>query len=71
MPIGFDVRPSLPEAAIIEALGHPGLELLRIIPVEENDRKGQGLTVEAIPLDVFRPLTRAGLRLALVGISSS
>jgi MoxR-vWA-beta-propeller ternary system domain bpX2 len=67
VPIGFEVRPTLPEATIIEALGTPGRELLRIIP----DDDGEGLAVEAIPLDAFRPLTRAGVRLALVGALTS
>jgi hypothetical protein len=62
VPIGFEVRPSLPEATIIEALGSLGRELLRIIP----DSDGQGFAVEAIPFDIFHPLTRAGVRLALV-----
>jgi MoxR-vWA-beta-propeller ternary system domain bpX2 len=67
VPIGFEVRPSLPESTILEALGNPGRELLRIT----SDRDGQGLEVEAIPLDSFRPLTRAGIRLALAGASHS
>jgi hypothetical protein len=69
VPIGFEVRPRLPEATIIEALGSLGRELLRIIPGGDGD--GQGFAVEAIPFDTFRPLSRAGVRLALVGASPS
>jgi MoxR-vWA-beta-propeller ternary system domain bpX2 len=69
VPIGYQVRPCLPETTIIEALGSLGRELLRIIPDGAGD--GQGLSVEAIPFDIFRPLSRAGVRLALVGASTS
>ena len=71
VPIGFEVRPILPEATTIEALGNPGRELLRIIPDGPSGGDGRGLAVEAIPLEAFRPLTRAGVRLAQVGASPS
>ena len=63
VPIGFEIRPSLPESTILEAIGNPGRELLRVI----SDREDYDLAVEPIPLDTFRPLTRAGVRLALAG----
>jgi hypothetical protein len=59
VPIGFEPRPSLPEEALVEALGASGQQVLRLIP--EGDR----LVVEAIPRESFRPLSRAGVRLAL------
>ncbi len=64
VPIGFEVRPALPEATILEALGDPTRELFRVVA---GDGPGLKLEVEAVPLEVFRPLTRAGVRLALVG----
>jgi MoxR-vWA-beta-propeller ternary system domain bpX2 len=63
VPIGFQVRPNLPEAAIIESLGGSGLELFRFV-------EGEKAAVELIPLDAFRPLSRAGARLALRARSS-
>ena len=66
VPIGYEVRPNLPEASLIEALGDPTREVLRVVP----DEGGDGFEVEAIPLDAFRPLTRAGIRLAAVGAPS-
>jgi hypothetical protein len=70
VPIGFEVRPSLPEATLLEALGDSDSEILRVVP---DDREGDSpeFAVEAIPLGAFRRLTRAGVRLALVGASSS
>lgn len=59
VPIGFEPRPGLPEEALTEALGASSWEILRLIP------EGDGLVVEAIPLEAFRPLSRAGVRLAL------
>ena len=64
VPIGFEVRPALPEATILEALGDPSRELFRVVA---SDGPGLELEVEAVPLEVFRSLTRAGVRLALVG----
>ncbi len=59
VPIGFEPRPSLPESALLEALGASGGEILRLVP--EGDRPA----VEVIPASAFRPLSRAGIRLAL------
>jgi hypothetical protein len=59
VPIGFRPRPGLPEEALVEALGASDRELLRLVPV------GDRLAVEAIPLDAFVPLSRAGVRLAM------
>ena len=70
VPIGFEVRPSLPEAILIEALGRPGREVLRVIPETVGDGESR-FAVEAIPLEVFRPLSRAGVRLAMVGATAS
>ena len=64
VPIGFETRPSLPESALLEALGASGEEVLRLVP------DGERLEVEVIPLAAFRPLSRAGIRLALGGLSS-
>jgi MoxR-vWA-beta-propeller ternary system domain bpX2 len=61
VPIGFQPRPCLPEEAILEALGASGEEIFRLVPGTTGD---EGLTVEAIPLGAFRPLSRAGVRLA-------
>jgi hypothetical protein len=73
VPIGFEVRPSLPESTLIEAFGDAGRDLLRVVPEEGGAPEIDGLSVvvEAIPLEAFRPLTRAGVRLAMVGISTS
>ena len=72
VPIGFEVRPSLPESTLIEAFGDPSRELFRVVPEEKTEKgDGDGVMVEAIPIEAFRPLTRAGVRLALVGISTS
>lgn len=70
VPLGFEVRPTLPEATLLEALGNPGRELLRIVPdgPVRADSDGLPLAVEAIPIEAFRPLTRAGVRLALLGV---
>jgi len=65
VPIGHSPRPPLPEAALLEALGASEQEVLRLVPGPD------GPTVEAIPLDAFRPLTRAGVRLALAGARPS
>ena len=65
VPMGYEVRPSLPESTLVEALGDPIRDLLRLIPGDEGD-----VSVEAIPLGAFRPLTRAGIRLSLVGAPS-
>ena len=62
-PIGFEIRPGLPEETLAEALGAGAGDLLRVVPRDE------GLTVEVVPLGVFRPLSRAGVRLAF-GTSS-
>jgi hypothetical protein len=59
VPIGFEPQPSLPEEALLGALGISGREVLRLVPM------GVGLAVEAIPFETFRPLSRAGVRLAL------
>jgi MoxR-vWA-beta-propeller ternary system domain bpX2 len=59
VPIGFEPQPSLPEEALLGALGNSDREILRLVP------EGERLTVEAIPLEKFRPLSRAGVRLAL------
>ena len=62
VPIGFEPRPNFPEEALLEALEGSGRDLLRLVP------EGEGrLTVEAIPLEAFRPLSRAGVRLATGG----
>ena len=65
--IGFEPRPGLPEDVLLEALGGSGRELLRLVP---DDRGGGGLAVEVVPLDEFRPLSRAGVRLALETLTS-
>jgi hypothetical protein len=62
VPIGFEVRPNLPEEAILQALGGSGLELIRFV---EPDDPANGTSVELIPFHSFRPLTRASVRLAL------
>lgn len=62
VPIGFQVRPSLPEKAILDALGSSGLEVFCFF-ADEN--QAAAAIIEAIPFDVFRPLSRAGVRLAL------
>jgi len=59
VPIGFEPRPALPEEALCEALGASAGEVLRLVPGPE------GPSAEAIPIEAFRPLTRAGVRLAL------
>jgi hypothetical protein len=69
VPIGFETRPSLPEDVLLEALGGSGRELLRLVLVQD-DSEGAGLAVEAIPLEAFRPLSRAGVRLALGALTS-
>ena len=69
VPIGFETRPSLPEEVLLEALGGSGRELLRLVLVAD-DSGGDGLAVEAIPLEAFRPLSRAGVRLALGALTS-
>jgi hypothetical protein len=56
-PLGYRPEPALPADALREALGVRDWELLVLSPSGG----------EAIPLDAFRPLTRAGLRLALEG----
>jgi hypothetical protein len=66
VPIGHEIRPALPEATLLEALGDSARALLRVLP----DEGGDGFEVEAIPLEAFRPLTRAGIRLAAVGAPS-
>jgi hypothetical protein len=66
VPIGFQVRPNLPEEAILEALGGSGREVIRFLDELESGEA----TVELIPFDAFRPLTRAGVRLALRARSS-
>ncbi len=68
VPIGFEPRPSLPEAALREALGASTGEVLRIVPVGEEAGVGVDAEVEAIPPSAFRALTRAGVRLALEGL---
>jgi hypothetical protein len=65
VPIGFEPWPAFPEAAIREALGASEEEVLRLVPGPD------GLSVEAIPCEAFRRLTRAGVRLALAGARSS
>ena len=55
-----------PEEALREALGASGGEVVRLVP-----GPGEGVAAEAIPLDAFRPLTRAGVRLALAGAGPS
>jgi hypothetical protein len=65
VPIGFRPWPSLPEAALREALGASEEEILRLVPGPD------GLTVEAIPAESFGRLTRAGVRLALAGARPS
>ena len=62
VPIGFEPRPNFPEDLLLEALGGSGRELLRLVP---DDRGGEGLAADMIPLEAFRPLSRAGIRLAL------
>jgi MoxR-vWA-beta-propeller ternary system domain bpX2 len=59
VPIGFEPQPNLPEEALIEALGASSQEVLRLLPT------GDRLAVEAIPLERFRPLSRAGIRISL------
>lgn len=65
VPIGYRPSPALPESALREALGASEDEILRLVPGPE------GMAVEAIPFEVFRRLTRAGVRLALAGAGSS
>jgi hypothetical protein len=67
VPIGFEVRPNLPEDAILQALGGSGLELIRF--VDRSDSDGDA-SFELIPFDSFRPMTRASVRLALRARSS-
>jgi hypothetical protein len=54
VPLGFRPEPCLRELALLAALGVPNDHRLLI------DSAGS----EAVPMDAFRPLTRAGLRLA-------
>ncbi len=61
VPIGFQVRPCLSEAALLESLTGSGLEVIRFIAGEPS---GEGSMIEGIPFDAFRPLTRASIRLA-------
>ncbi|QEH35981.1 hypothetical protein OJF2_45390 [Aquisphaera giovannonii] len=53
-PLGLRPEPALPEPSLCEALGAAGGEVL-ILTTEGT---------EAVPLAAFRPLTRAGIRLA-------
>ncbi len=62
IPIGFEIRPTLPEETILEALGGSGREVFRFLT---NDEGNDSAVANAIPFDAFRPLTRAGIRLAL------
>ena len=57
VPLGFRPEPDLPEAALRGALG-TGEEALLVL----SDEGG-----EEVPLAAFRPLTRAGVRLAREG----
>jgi MoxR-vWA-beta-propeller ternary system domain bpX2 len=59
VPIGFEPLPNLPEEALLESLGTSGREVLRLVPMDDR------MAVEAIPVETFRPLSRAGVRLAL------
>ncbi len=68
VPIGFQLRPNLAEPAILDALGSSGFEVFRF--VLGDDDPSDDSTVEAIPFDVFRPLSRAGIRIALRDRSS-
>jgi hypothetical protein len=54
-PLGFRAEPDLPEPALRRALG-TAADMLLVLRAEG---------VEVVPLDAFRPLTRAGVRLAL------
>jgi MoxR-vWA-beta-propeller ternary system domain bpX2 len=65
VPIGFKPWPALPEAALREALGASEEEVLRLVPGPD------GLMVEAIPIEAFGRLSRAGVRLALAGVRPS
>src|SRR5262245_57183690 len=55
VPLGFCPEPAWPESALREALSVSEGELLLLA----SDR------VEVIPIEVFQPLTRSGVRLAL------
>jgi hypothetical protein len=55
IPLGFAARPDLAEPLLREGLGLGEEELALLTPAG----------VEVIPHAVFRPLTRAGVRLAL------
>jgi hypothetical protein len=54
-PLGYRVEPALPERVLLEALGLTGEEILVV----------SAAGADVLPRDVFRPLTRAGVRLAL------
>jgi hypothetical protein len=60
IPIGFRLQPSLPEDAVLQVLAASGEDVYRVIPQTDDSL---GLTVEAISLDSFRVLSRAGVRL--------
>jgi hypothetical protein len=62
VPNGFRVRPGLTEKAILDALGASGLEIARFVQVDGAEDQAR---VELIAMDAFRPLTRAGVRLAM------
>jgi hypothetical protein len=57
VPLGQRAEPTLPEAALCEALGVGADEILFL----------ESAGVEVLPLRVFQPLTRAGVRLAVCG----
>ncbi len=72
VPIGFQLRPNFAEKAILEILGASSLEVFRFLANDETKtpEPTEIAEVEAIPFDAFRPLTRAGIRIALRDRSS-
>ena len=61
VPLGFSPWPVLPEGVIRQAIGANEGHLALL------NGEGRKMTVEIIPFESFRPMTRAGVRLAMKG----
>ncbi len=64
IPLGFQARPDLGEAALVEILGLGEDSIARLIPPDRGEGEA---AAEVIPLAAFSTLSRAGVRLAVGG----
>ena len=62
IPLGYSLEPSLPESIVVEALGGGEDEIFRFLDPEATPAESG--VVESVPVESFRVLSRASIRLA-------